>query len=103
MIGTLSYMAPEQCRGEHVDGRTDLFATGAVLHELLTGVKAFPGSSDTEVMQRLLFQPPAALQPLDSRIPAPLAAVIAIDLVEHHGLRRSGAQRGIQCLHFLQE
>ena len=77
MIGTLSYMSPEQCRGESVDGRADLFATGAVLHEMLTGVKAFPGSSETEVMQRLLFQPPAALEPRDPRITAPLATVVA--------------------------
>ena len=77
MVGTLSYMAPEQCRGEPVDGRTDLFATGALLHEMLTGLRAFPGHSETEVMQRLLFQPAAGLAPRDPRIPFAIGKVLS--------------------------
>jgi serine/threonine-protein kinase len=83
MVGTLSYMSPEQCRGEAVDGRSDLFATGAVLHEMFTGMKAFPGSTETEVMHRLLFQPPAGLDPRDSRIPPALAAVLSCALAKN--------------------
>jgi eukaryotic-like serine/threonine-protein kinase len=92
MIGTLSYMAPEQCRGETVDGRSDLFATGALLHEMLTGMKAFPGSSDTEVMQRLLFQLPAALDPLDDRIPPALATVLSRALAKNASDRYASAR-----------
>lgn len=44
MIGTPSYMSPEQCLGHHVDGRSDLFSVGTVLYEVLTGQKAFSGS-----------------------------------------------------------
>jgi serine/threonine-protein kinase len=50
-------MSPEQCRGDPVDGRSDLFSAGGVLHELLTGQRPFPGSSFTEVAHRLLHEP----------------------------------------------
>lgn len=99
MIGTLSYMAPEQCRGEPVDGRSDLFATGALLHEMLTGIKAFPGGSDTAVMQRLLFQPPAALEPRDPRIPAALAAVLSRALAKNAADRYGSAREMADALH----
>ena len=45
LVGTLQYMAPEQLEGKAADARTDIFAFGAVLHEMLTGQKAFRGGS----------------------------------------------------------
>jgi eukaryotic-like serine/threonine-protein kinase len=53
-LGKIHYLAPEQIRGEEVTPRTDLFALGAVLFELLTNQKAFPGASVDEVGQRIL-------------------------------------------------
>jgi serine/threonine protein kinase len=53
-LGKIHYLAPEQIRGEAITPRTDLFALGAVLFELLTDQKAFPGASVDEVGQRIL-------------------------------------------------
>lgn len=52
-MGTPNYMSPEQCRGSAVDGRSDLFAAGATLFEMVAGERAFPGYSLTEVSHRI--------------------------------------------------
>jgi TolB-like protein/tetratricopeptide (TPR) repeat protein len=61
IVGTPGYMAPEQLRGEAVDGRTDLFALGAMIFEMLTGKRAFPGQTYLEVSHQTLYQQPSAL------------------------------------------
>ena len=53
MIGTPSYMSPEQCRGAVVDQRCDLFSLGCVMHELLTGARTFSGNSYAETLYKL--------------------------------------------------
>jgi serine/threonine-protein kinase len=53
-VGTPAYMSPEQCRGETVDGRSDLFSAGATLFEMIAGDRAFPGRNVTEVSHRIL-------------------------------------------------
>jgi serine/threonine protein kinase len=53
-LGKINYLAPEQLRGGAIDPRTDLFALGAVLFELLTNERAFPGTTVDEVGQRIL-------------------------------------------------
>ena len=52
-IGTPSYMSPEQCRGDDVDGRSDLFSAGATLFEMVSGERAFQGRNVTEVSHRI--------------------------------------------------
>jgi serine/threonine protein kinase/Tol biopolymer transport system component len=67
IVGTLHYMAPEQVEGGATDARTDLFAFGAVVYEMVTGHKAFDGRSPASVMAAILGgQPPALsfVQPL---------------------------------------
>ncbi len=54
LLGTPNYMAPEQLEGKKIDNRTDLFATGAILYEMLTGSKAFPGKVFASVMHNIL-------------------------------------------------
>lgn len=55
--GKLAYMSPEQVHGKELDGRSDLFAVGVMLHELLTGHRLFLGATEPEVLARVLNQP----------------------------------------------
>jgi eukaryotic-like serine/threonine-protein kinase len=69
ILGTFQYMAPEQLQGRDADARSDLFALGAVLHEMLTGKRAFAGKSQISVMSAILEKDPepvSAVQPLAS-------------------------------------
>ncbi|MGH7042690.1 MAG: serine/threonine-protein kinase [Acetobacteraceae bacterium] len=61
VLGTPSYMSPEQCRGELVDARSDLFSAGVVLFELLSGERPFPGRTFTEIAHALTD--PAPMDP----------------------------------------
>src|SRR5437870_10250892 len=61
VVGTPRYMAPEQVRGEAVDGRCDLFAAGAILFEMLTGRPAFGGRNVVEVLHATLYEQPPVL------------------------------------------
>lgn len=54
ILGTAAYMSPEQAKGKHVDKRTDIFAFGAVLFEMLSGKKAFPGDDVSEVLAAVI-------------------------------------------------
>ncbi len=66
LVGTLRYIAPEQIRGEEVDPRTDIYALGAVLFEMLAGRPAFEGKTDYAILQAQLDkqpEPPSALAP----------------------------------------
>jgi eukaryotic-like serine/threonine-protein kinase len=76
-IGTPSYMAPEQLRGEDVDGRTDLYAAGALLFELLTGRVAFQADSDYSLMMQQLNEPPPAPSTIAAEIPRALDGAVA--------------------------
>ena len=58
LVGTIEYMAPEQLQGEHLDSRTDLFALGLVLFEMLTGSNPFIGSSPTSTIANILKEDP---------------------------------------------
>lgn len=81
LLGTPRYMAPEQVTGEAVDARTDLFAAGAILFEMLAGRPAFEGRSVVEVLHATLYEQPPAL--------TGSPAVAAIDRV----IRRALAKR----------
>src|SRR5262249_3307356 len=58
ILGTLTYMAPEQIEGKEADARTDIFAFGSVLYETITGQKAFQGTSQASLIAVILEQEP---------------------------------------------
>jgi serine/threonine protein kinase len=69
-------MSPEQCNGERLDGRSDLFAVGALLYELLTRQKPFPGENMTAVIHQVLTKSPTPPAALSSDIPQQLSDVV---------------------------
>ena len=86
VIGTVGYMAPEQLRGEPADVRADLFAVGAILYEMLTGQRAFRGTSAADTISAVLREQPADVS-LRSGIPPALARIV------HRCLEKAPADR----------
>jgi len=76
VLGTVAYMAPEQVRGQRLDHRTDLFAFGATLYEMLTGRRAFQRETAAETMTAILKEDPPELTAVDPRIPPGLARLV---------------------------
>jgi len=72
LVGTLPYMAPEQLRGQKADARTDVFALGAVLYEMVTGRRPFQGASHADLMAAVLAGKPPPLRRLAPDAPPSL-------------------------------
>jgi serine/threonine protein kinase len=76
-MGTISYMSPEQARGEELDARTDLFSFGALLYEMATGRRPFDRNSVALVFRAILEESPAPPKTLNPAVPARLEEIIA--------------------------
>jgi serine/threonine-protein kinase len=76
LLGTPAYMAPEQLSGGPIDHRTDLFATGVILFEMLTGVKPFRGKSITEIISFMEKRGPEDIRALNPAVPETMKHVI---------------------------
>jgi eukaryotic-like serine/threonine-protein kinase len=87
VLGTVGYMAPEQVRGHMLDARTDLFALGAVLYEMVTGQRAFQRETAAETMTAILREDPADLAVQQ------VAQAPALDRIIRHCLEKNPAER----------
>ena len=76
ILGTVGYMAPEQVRGQAADHRSDLFALGAILHEMLTGERAFRGDSSVATLYAILNAEPALLSASGREVPPGLETIM---------------------------
>jgi len=83
ILGTFQYMAPEQIEGRDADVRTDVFAFGALVYELLTGKKAFEGKSQASLIGAIMHAEPAALTTLQPVAPALLDRIVKKCLAKH--------------------
>src|SRR5271170_1735832 len=76
VMGTPSYMSPEQVKGRAVDGRSDIFSLGVMLYEMVTGEKPFPGQNITTVIYKIVNEDPIPPRQLDPSIHPGISAVV---------------------------
>ena len=82
VLGTPSYMSPEQVRGRPIDGRSDLFGLGVMLYEMVTGEKPFTGESITTIIYKIVNEQPIAPRDLDATVHPGLSAIILKSLAK---------------------
>jgi serine/threonine protein kinase len=76
VMGTPSYMSPEQVKGRAVDGRSDIFSLGVLLYEMVTGEKPFPGQNITTVIYKIVNEEPVPPRQIDPSIHPGVSAVV---------------------------
>ncbi len=91
-VGTVSYMSPEQAKGEELDARSDLFSFGAVLYEMATGRQAFGGASTAAIFTAILRDDPQSPSQANPELPVVLDRIIARALAKDRRLRYQGGE-----------
>ena len=91
ILGTFQYMAPEQLEGKEADARTDIFAFGAVLYEMVTGRKAFEGKSQASLISAIMKDEPQPISQLQSMSPPALDHVVKTCLAKEADKRWQSA------------
>ena len=87
VLGTIGYMSPEQVRGKDADARADLFSFGAVLYEMVSGLRAFKGDSSADILSAILKEEPQDLVDLNATVSP------ALDRIVRHCLEKNPAER----------
>jgi eukaryotic-like serine/threonine-protein kinase len=87
IMGTVGYMSPEQVRGKAADHRSDIFAFGSILYEMISGRRAFRGETPADTMSAILKEEPAELSEMARNVPPALERMI------RHCLEKNPAQR----------
>jgi non-specific serine/threonine protein kinase len=86
-VGTLSYMSPEQARGQLVDARTDIFSTGTVLYQMATGTLPFQGETSAVIFDAILNRDPKPAAELNPLLPADFVRILDKTLEKDRNLR----------------
>lgn len=97
ILGTPNYMSPEQVKGGVVDGRSDIFALGVILYELVTGEKPFAGQNITTLIYKIIHENPIPPRELDASIHPGLSYVIS------KALAKNPAERFQTCREFAED
>jgi len=97
VMGTPSYMSPEQVKGRAVDGRSDIFSLGVMLYELVTGEKPFPGQNITTVIYKIVNEAPVPPRQIDPSIHPGISAVVM------RALEKEPEQRYQSCREMLED
>jgi serine/threonine protein kinase/Tfp pilus assembly protein PilF len=86
-VGTISYMSPEQARGQLVDARTDLFSTGTVLYQMATGSLPFEGDTSAVIFDAILNRDPAPATDVNPSLPAEFVRILEKCMEKDRSLR----------------
>ncbi|MDQ3172298.1 MAG: serine/threonine protein kinase, partial [Acidobacteriota bacterium] len=92
VMGTASYISPEQAKGSNVDARTDLWSLGAVLYEMVTGQLPFAGETPTETISLILQREPAPLSRYVNEVPSELERIVGKTLTKNREERYQSAR-----------
>ncbi len=92
IVGTVSYMSPEQAKGEAVDFRSDQFSFGSVLYEMATGKKAFRKASTVQTLAAIVQEEPEPIASLNPGVPAPLRWIVEQCLAKEPGGRYASTE-----------
>ena len=103
ILGTFQYMAPEQLEGKDADARSDLFALGAVLYEMVSGRKAFQGKSLASLISAIMSSEPPSMTELEDLSPKTLERVVRRCLEKDPDKRWQTAAGVLDALRFLAE
>jgi beta-lactam-binding protein with PASTA domain/tRNA A-37 threonylcarbamoyl transferase component Bud32 len=83
VIGTAYYLSPEQARGEHVDARSDIYSTGCLLYELLTGAPPFTGDSAVAVAYQHVREEPIPPSTIEADVPPDIDAIVLVAMAKN--------------------
>ncbi len=92
ILGTFGYMSPEQVLGERVDGRSDVFAAGCVLYEMLTGKALFTGATPQEIIASVLQDTVTDIDAFDPKAPPELRAIVSRAIARDRSRRFQSAE-----------